>query len=224
MVKLKLSVVPSPEPRTVAYAVSEFRMRSVPGVGSCPLPTEGLAKVYQLAAVSMFCAALPACSISMTGDGAKVKLLTAEYSTFFAGWQSQAYSGMSMIGSIDFDGDPSGATRNWIGLGSIFSFSYQDAELQALLDRSRPRPRTRASTSGEIGALLRTIWHIGVLSPQRRRFWRLLAKAALRGLSRTSIAIPGFLTWRGLSWRVHSWRVSDTPSWAWQPGLRTEIQ
>ena len=40
---------------------------------------------------------------------------------------------------------------------------------------------TRSSTLGEIGALLRTIWYVGVLSPRRRLFWRLMIKAIRRG-------------------------------------------
>jgi len=40
---------------------------------------------------------------------------------------------------------------------------------------------TRSSTLREIGALLRAMWHIGVISPRRRSFWRLMTTAISKG-------------------------------------------
>jgi len=52
---------------------------------------------------------------------------------------------------------------------------------EAHLSRVGSVRETRSSTLGEIGALLRAIWHVGVLSPRRRLFWRLMVQAMLRG-------------------------------------------
>jgi radical SAM superfamily enzyme YgiQ (UPF0313 family) len=52
---------------------------------------------------------------------------------------------------------------------------------EAYLDRAGSLSETRSSTLSEVSALLRTMWHIGVLSPRRRLFWQLLVKAMSRG-------------------------------------------
>ncbi|MBU0754105.1 MAG: B12-binding domain-containing radical SAM protein [Planctomycetes bacterium] len=57
------------------------------------------------------------------------------------------------------------------------------------LDRAGSIPETRPSTFGEVGSLLCTIWHIGVLSPRRRFFWRLMIKAMLRGRGLLRLAV-----------------------------------
>lgn len=48
---------------------------------------------------------------------------------------------------------------------------------EAYLDRAGVITEPRSSTRSELGALLRTIWHVGVLGPYRRHFWRLMVKA-----------------------------------------------
>ena len=52
---------------------------------------------------------------------------------------------------------------------------------EAHLRRVGAISETRSSTLGEVGTLPRTIWHVGVLSPRRRLFWRLMIKAMRRG-------------------------------------------
>jgi radical SAM superfamily enzyme YgiQ (UPF0313 family) len=60
---------------------------------------------------------------------------------------------------------------------------------EAHLRRVGSISETRSSTLGEIGALLRTIWYVGVLSPRRRLFWRLMIKAMRRGRARIRQAV-----------------------------------
>jgi radical SAM superfamily enzyme YgiQ (UPF0313 family) len=60
---------------------------------------------------------------------------------------------------------------------------------KAYLDRAGSISETRSSTPSEVGALLRTIWHVGVLSPRRRLFWQLMLKAMSRGRSHIRQAI-----------------------------------
>ncbi len=48
---------------------------------------------------------------------------------------------------------------------------------------------SRASTLKEVGALLRTIWHVGIRSPRRRLFWGLLGKALRRGRTKVRQAV-----------------------------------
>jgi hypothetical protein len=60
---------------------------------------------------------------------------------------------------------------------------------EAYLKRAGAIPKTRSSPGKDIGALLRTLWHIGVVSPRRRLFWRLLAVAMLRGAGRIRQAV-----------------------------------
>ncbi|MFH2002511.1 MAG: B12-binding domain-containing radical SAM protein [Planctomycetota bacterium] len=57
------------------------------------------------------------------------------------------------------------------------------------LSRTRSITATRLPTFGEVCALLRAIWHIGMLSPRRRLFWRLMVKAMLRGRSHLRQAV-----------------------------------
>jgi radical SAM superfamily enzyme YgiQ (UPF0313 family) len=54
---------------------------------------------------------------------------------------------------------------------------------EAYVDRAGPFSESRSTTFGEIGALLRTIWNVGILSPHRRHFWRLMFKAFSSGRS-----------------------------------------
>ncbi len=60
---------------------------------------------------------------------------------------------------------------------------------EAYLDRAGSVSETRSSTLGEVGVLLRTIWHVGVLSPRRLLFWRLMLKAMLSGCSQIRQAV-----------------------------------
>jgi hypothetical protein len=60
---------------------------------------------------------------------------------------------------------------------------------EAYLDRVGFVPKLGPSTFGEIGALLRTIWHVGVRSPRRRLFWHLMAKAVPRGRTQIRQAV-----------------------------------
>jgi radical SAM superfamily enzyme YgiQ (UPF0313 family) len=74
-------------------------------------------------------------------------------------------------------------------LGWLYSPKAYYSRCQAYMHRAGSRPQTRSSTLGEVGVLLRTIWHIGILSPRRRLFWQLLAKAVPHGQDRTRQAI-----------------------------------
>ncbi|MDD5306804.1 MAG: B12-binding domain-containing radical SAM protein [Deltaproteobacteria bacterium] len=79
--------------------------------------------------------------------------------------------------------------RGYAGLmGWLYSPEAYYGRCEAYLDRSGSRPKTRLPTLGEVGALLRTIWHVGVLGPRRRHFWRLLARAAPRGRMHQAVA------------------------------------
>jgi radical SAM superfamily enzyme YgiQ (UPF0313 family) len=60
---------------------------------------------------------------------------------------------------------------------------------ETYLRRTGAIPKSRPSNLDEIGALLRTIWHVGVISPRRRLFWRLLAGVMLRGASQIRKAV-----------------------------------
>jgi radical SAM superfamily enzyme YgiQ (UPF0313 family) len=71
------------------------------------------------------------------------------------------------------------------GYGELMAWLYSPeryyGRCEATLARLGAVTRMRSSTPGETASLLRTIWHIGIRSPRRRLFWRLLAKAARRG-------------------------------------------
>jgi radical SAM superfamily enzyme YgiQ (UPF0313 family) len=66
---------------------------------------------------------------------------------------------------------------------SLYSPRAYYRRCEAYLRRAGSVPRTRSSSSNpaQIGALLRTIWHVGVRSPRRLRFWKLMVKAVSRG-------------------------------------------
>ncbi|MBW2529134.1 MAG: B12-binding domain-containing radical SAM protein [Deltaproteobacteria bacterium] len=60
---------------------------------------------------------------------------------------------------------------------------------EAYLDRAGVLVETRSSTSNEVGTLLRTIWHVGLLGPRRSHFWRLMVKAMSKGRSHLRQAV-----------------------------------
>ena len=64
---------------------------------------------------------------------------------------------------------------------------YSRCELY--LNRAGPIAETRSTTLGEVGAFLRTIWHVGILGPRRFRFWKLMVKALWRGRSHLRQAV-----------------------------------
>jgi radical SAM superfamily enzyme YgiQ (UPF0313 family) len=71
------------------------------------------------------------------------------------------------------------------GYADLMKWLYSPQEYyrrcQAHLDRAGSISKARSSTRSEVGVLLRTIWHVGVLSPRRRLFWQLMVKALARG-------------------------------------------
>jgi radical SAM superfamily enzyme YgiQ (UPF0313 family) len=74
--------------------------------------------------------------------------------------------------------------RGYMDLMSrLYSPRAYYSRCEAYVDRAGAFSESRSTTFGEIGALLRTIWHVGVLSPRRRHFWRLMFKAFSRGRS-----------------------------------------
>jgi radical SAM superfamily enzyme YgiQ (UPF0313 family) len=74
------------------------------------------------------------------------------------------------------------------GYSELMAWLYSPNEYygrcEAYLRRVGSVSASRASTIGEVGALLRTIWHVGVRSPRRRLFWRLMGRALLQGRSK----------------------------------------
>jgi radical SAM superfamily enzyme YgiQ (UPF0313 family) len=71
----------------------------------------------------------------------------------------------------------------------LYSPKVYYSRCEAYLARVGTISETRSSTLSEVGALLRTIWHIGVLSPRRRLFWRLMVKAMFKGRSQIRQAV-----------------------------------
>jgi hypothetical protein len=63
----------------------------------------------------------------------------------------------------------------------LYSPKAYYSRCEAYQSRAGRVAEARSSTLREVGALLRTLWHVGVLSSRRRFFWRLMAKALLKG-------------------------------------------
>jgi radical SAM superfamily enzyme YgiQ (UPF0313 family) len=66
-------------------------------------------------------------------------------------------------------------------LASLYDPDAFYARARLVVDRIGDVPTPKRK--GTVGALLRTIWGIGVRGPRRRNFWRLAARAARRGPS-----------------------------------------
>ena len=77
----------------------------------------------------------------------------------------------------------------WALMKRLYSPTEYYRRCEAYLDRVGAASETRATTLGEFYAFLRAIWHVGVLSPRRFHFWRLMVKALLRGRSRARQAV-----------------------------------
>ena len=79
------------------------------------------------------------------------------------------------------------------GYAELMAWLYSPNEYygrcEAYLRRVGSVSASRASTLGEVGIFLRAIWHVGVRSPRRRHFWRLLGRALLRGQSKLRQAV-----------------------------------
>jgi radical SAM superfamily enzyme YgiQ (UPF0313 family) len=52
---------------------------------------------------------------------------------------------------------------------------------EAYQRRAGPAPEKRSSSLRELGPLLRTMWHVGILGPRRGHFWRLMVRAIANG-------------------------------------------
>ncbi|MDF1566364.1 MAG: radical SAM protein [Deltaproteobacteria bacterium] len=74
-------------------------------------------------------------------------------------------------------------------MGWLYSPDEYYRRCEAYLRRVGSTPNTRTSTPGEVASFLRAIWHIGIRSPRRRLFWRLLGHALPRGQSRLRQAV-----------------------------------
>ncbi len=74
-------------------------------------------------------------------------------------------------------------------LAELYSPRAYYRRCRTYLRRSRPHTQARPSTAAEIGALLRTIWHVGIVSSRRFHFWRLLLNALPRGRDRIRQAV-----------------------------------
>jgi radical SAM superfamily enzyme YgiQ (UPF0313 family) len=80
--------------------------------------------------------------------------------------------------------------RGYAGLMEwLYSPEAYYGRCAARLERSGPLPRTGSLSLDGIRALLRTIWHVGLISPRRRLFWGLMAQAARRGRGRIREAV-----------------------------------
>ncbi|HBY97338.1 MAG TPA: hypothetical protein DEP84_25925 [Chloroflexi bacterium] len=97
--------------------------------------------------------------------GIKVNLQTAEYQTFFGDWSSGKYSGMTMIGVIDFDGDPASTNRLFLLSSGPWSFSWTDPTFDELMQRSDKEmdPEARADLFRQMEAIIheQAIWCCG---------------------------------------------------------------
>jgi radical SAM superfamily enzyme YgiQ (UPF0313 family) len=71
----------------------------------------------------------------------------------------------------------------------LYSPKAYYSRCETYLHRARTVSETGPTTLGDVSALLRTIWHVGVLSPRRRLFWRLMARAASKGRSHIRQAV-----------------------------------
>lgn len=65
--------------------------------------------------------------------GIRAELKTTQYETFFGDWSSGKYSGMSMIGVIDFDGSPASTSNLFLASDGPWSFSWSDPKFDELL-------------------------------------------------------------------------------------------
>ena len=79
------------------------------------------------------------------------------------------------------------------GYGELMEWLYSPKEYygrcEAYLRRAGSGSASQAPTLGEVGAFLRAIWHIGVRSPRRYLFWRLIGRVLLRGRSKLRQAV-----------------------------------
>jgi radical SAM superfamily enzyme YgiQ (UPF0313 family) len=66
--------------------------------------------------------------------------------------------------------------------------TYYD-RCEAYIARAGPIPKIRSTTLRDVRALLRTIWNVGVLSPRRGLFWKLMANVAARRSSHMRQAV-----------------------------------
>lgn len=68
--------------------------------------------------------------------GIKANLKTTQYDTFFGDWSSGKYSGMSMIGVIDFDGNPGATSKLFLSSDGSWSFSWTDPKFDDLMKKA----------------------------------------------------------------------------------------
>jgi hypothetical protein len=67
----------------------------------------------------------------------------------------------------------------------LYSPKAYYSRCEMYLNRVGTHPKTtRTSTLGELGAMFKAFWHVGILSPRRRYFWRLMIKALPHGPQR----------------------------------------
>lgn len=79
------------------------------------------------------------------------------------------------------------------GYGEFMEWLYSPSEYyrrcEAYLRRVGSGSASRASTLNEVVALLRVIWHVGIISPRRRFFWRLMGQALVHARSKLRQAV-----------------------------------
>ncbi|MFH1468381.1 MAG: B12-binding domain-containing radical SAM protein [Pseudomonadota bacterium] len=66
-------------------------------------------------------------------------------------------------------------------LSRLYTADAYYGRCQAFMDLSGAVPGQHTPTRGDLAALARAVWHIGLLSPRRGHFWRLMVSAARRG-------------------------------------------